>query len=294
MTAADAADDHRPDDHRPGERQDGEQQDGGVRDGSSHGPVPPLVPGAALVTGAAVRLGAAMAMELAAAGWRVGVHYRGNRRAADALVARIAAAGGTAAALQADLAREADVATLAAAAADRLGPLTLLVNNAATFERDDAATADRASWNAHIEPNLRAPLVLSQALAAGRPAGRAALIVNMLDQRVWNPTPAFLSYTVSKAALWSLTRTLALALAPWIRVVGIGPGPALPNSRQRPDDFARQCDSVPLQTGTGPAEICATLRYLMQTPSLTGQMIALDGGQHLGWTVPAPGTELPE
>jgi len=257
-----------------------------VADPASPQTAAPLRPGTALITGAARRVGAAIAEDLAARGWRVAVHYRGSADDAEAVVGRITSAGGTALALQADLAREAETTTLVGRAAAALGPVTLLVNNASTFEPDDPLEIDRAGWDAHLEANLRAPLVLSQALAAARPPDSPALIVNMLDQRVLRPTPAFLAYTVSKSALWTLTQTLALALAPWVRVVAIGPGPTLPSPRQTPEDFRRQCQGLPLARGTTPAEICAAIHFLMDTPSITGQMIALDGGQHLGWAHP--------
>jgi NAD(P)-dependent dehydrogenase (short-subunit alcohol dehydrogenase family) len=246
-------------------------------------------PGAALVTGAAKRIGRAIAADLAAAGWDVAVHYRSSRAEAEALVAEIAAAGGRAVVLAADLARESETAALVPAAAKALGPLTLLVNNASLFEMDKVDTATRASWDAHIETNLRAPLVLSQAFARQLPDGATGNIVNILDQRVWKLTPYFLSYTVAKMGLWTLTRTLALALAPQIRVNGVGPGPTLPSPRQTPEQFARQCAAMPLGRGTTPAEICAAIRFILSAPALTGQMIALDGGEHLGWAVPTRG-----
>jgi len=246
-------------------------------------------PGAALVTGAAKRIGRAIAADLAAAGWAVAVHYRRSRAEADGLVAEIAAAGGRAVALAADLEREAETAALVPAAAKALGPLTLLVNNASLFEMDKADTATRASWDAHIETNLRAPLVLSQAFARQLPDGAHGNIVNMLDQRVWKLTPYFLSYTVAKTGLWTLTRSLALAFAPRIRVNGVGPGPTLPSPRQTPEQFAQQCAAMPLGRGTTPAEICTAIRFILAAPAMTGQMIALDGGEHLGWAVPARG-----
>ncbi len=244
------------------------------------------LPSVALVTGGARRIGRAIAEALAAAGFAVAVHYRSSARDADHAVAAIRAAGGRAEAFGADLAHEAEVQALMPAVAARLGPVGLLVNNASTFERDEAATATRASWDAHMEANLRAPFVLTQALAAGLPAGADGLVINLLDQRVWAVTPHFTSYTVSKVGLWTLTRSLALALAPRIRVNAIGPGPTLPSPRQSLEQFQRQCRSVPLRHGTSVAEICAAVEFIRRTPSLTGQMIALDGGQHLGWAHP--------
>ena len=243
--------------------------------------------GAALVTGAAKRIGRVIARDLAAAGWPVTVHYHRSREDADSLVTEIVAAGGRAVALSADLAREAEVETLVPRATAALGPLTCLVNNASEFMLDKIDTVTRASWDAHIETNLRAPLVLSQAFAAQLPAGSEGNIINLLDQRVLSLTPYFLSYTVAKAGLWTLTQTMALGLAPRIRVNGIGPGPTLPSPRQTEAQFAAQCAAMPLGRGTTPEEIAAAVRFILASPALTGQMIALDGGQHLGWAVPA-------
>lgn len=237
----------------------------------------------ALVTGAARRIGRAIALDLARHGWNVAVHYHSSAAEAAALVAEITQLGRRAVALPADLAQEAESATLIPRAVEALGPLTCLVNNASLFEMDRIETMTRASWDAHIETNLRAPLLLSQALARQLPAESNGAIINMLDQRVWNLTPYFLSYTVAKSGLWTLTRTLALALAPRVRVNGIGPGPTLPSPRQTPEQFERQCRSMPLGRGTTPAEICAAVRFILEAPAMTGQMIALDGGQHLGW-----------
>ncbi|MBI3505620.1 MAG: SDR family oxidoreductase [Proteobacteria bacterium] len=252
----------------------------------------PKLPRTALVTGGARRLGAAFVRALAADGFAVAIHYRESRTEAAALAAEIAAAGGRAVALQADLAIEASVVELAAAAHAAFGPLGVLVNNASVFERDEFASTTRASWDAHIEANLRAPFVLSQALARGLPAGAEGVIVNIIDQRVWNLTPHFTSYTVAKAGLWTLTQTMAMALAPRIRVNAIGPGPTLASVRQDPAQFARQVASVPLKRGPSLDELVAALSYILSAQALTGQMIALDGGQHLNWG--APGQPQPE
>lgn len=244
------------------------------------------LPLTALVTGAARRIGRVIALDLAAHGFGIGVHYHRSREAAEEVAAAIKAKGGRAVALRADLGRENETATLIPALADVLGPPTLLVNNASLFERDDALTATRASWDAHMEANLRAPFVLSQDFARHLPAGANGLIVNMLDQRVWNVTPHFTSYTVSKAGLWTITQTLALALAPRVRVNAIGPGPVLPSSRQTQAQFDRQVASVPLQRSAKLEEICAAIHFMIAARSMTGQMIALDGGQHLNWASP--------
>jgi len=246
----------------------------------------PIAAKAALVTGAGQRIGRAIAAGLAAEGWAVALHYRSSAGEAESLAREIAAAGGRAVPVQADLAREDEVQGLIAAAAEAVGPLACLVNNAAEFGRDEVATATRESWDRHMETNLRAPFVLSQRFAASLPEGAEGNIVNLLDERVWNLTPHFVSYTVSKAGLWALTRTLALALAPRIRVNGVGPGPALPSARQTEEQFARQAAATPLRRGTTPEEIFAAVRFILAAPAMTGQMIALDGGQHLGWSFP--------
>lgn len=240
----------------------------------------------ALVTGAGRRIGRAIALDLAAQGYGVGVHYHRSRDEAGQVVEAIKAKGGRAVALPANLGDESETTTLVSRLSAALGPPSLLVNNASLFERDEALTATRASWDAHIEANLRAPFVLSQEFARHLPAQGEGLIVNILDQRVWNVTPHFTSYTVSKAGLWTITQTLALALAPRVRVNAIGPGPVIPSSRQSQAQFDRQVASVPLQRSASPDEICAAIHFMIAAKSMTGQMIALDGGQHLNWASP--------
>lgn len=250
-------------------------------------------PRAALVTGAAQRIGRSIARALADDGWALALHFHRSRDAAEDLAKEIATAGGRAITLQADLAKEADSAQLVPRAVAELGPLGCLVNNASAFSLDQIDSVTRESWDAHMEPNLRAPLVLTQAFAAALPAHRGGLVVNLLDQRVWNLTPHFISYTVSKTGLWTLTRTLAMALAPRIRVNAIGPGPTLPSPRQSAEQFARQWNAVPLGRGATPEEIADAVRFLLTARSMTGQMVVLDGGQHLGWAQPGP-IVLPE
>ncbi len=246
-------------------------------------PVPPAIPRAALVTGGARRIGAVIAEALAQAGFDVALHHRGGGEEAEATASALRAAGRRAVTIQADLSDEAAVEALLPQAEAALGPIGVLVNNASAFERDEWHDATRASWDAHVEPNLRAPFVLMQRFAARLPEGAEGAVINMLDQRVWSLTPHFVSYTVSKAALWTLTQSMALALAPRIRVNGIGPGPALPSARQSAAQFARQCASTPLGHGTSPREIASAVLAILSLPSMTGQMIALDGGQHLQW-----------
>ena len=247
-----------------------------------------------LVTGGGRRIGRVIARAMAADGWAVALHCNRSVAEAEVAVAEICADGGRAAALCADLTDEAATADLIPRAAALLGPVHCLVNNASVFERDDAVTATRASWDLHMAVNLRAPFVLIQALAAAMPSDAEGVIVNILDQRVWNLSPDFLSYTLSKSGLWTLTRTLALALAPRLRVNAIGPGPTLPSPRQTDAQFARQAERVPLERPTDTADIVAAVRFILAARSMTGQMIALDGGQHLGWAVPLPHERLEE
>ncbi len=249
------------------------------------------VPRTALITGAAHRIGRALALELAGKGWAVAIHYNQSAEAAELVADEIVGKGGRAVTLRADLAVENDVVGLIPRAIEALGPLGALINNASVFEYDSALSATRATWDLHLETNLRAPFVLTQGFAAQLPEDADGVVVNIIDQRVWNLTPHFTTYTLSKAGLWTLTQTLALALAPRIRVNAIGPGPALPSIRQTSEQFAQQCASMPLQRGTSPEEICQAVNFILSAPAMTGQMIALDGGQHLGW---APSDAGPE
>jgi len=255
---------------------------------------PSALPQIAFVTGGAKRLGRAIALKLAGAGWDVAIHCHSSIKEAEATAAEIRAFGRRTQVLQADLGQEAEVERLLPAIGRELGPVSCLVNNASVFEMDKVDTATRDSWDRHIETNLRAPLVLSQAFARQLPAGVPGNIINMLDQRVWKLTPYFLSYTVAKMGLWTLTRTLALALAPQIRVNAIGPGPTLPSPRQSPEHFSAQSAAMPLGHGATPDEIAAAALYILSSPSMTGQMIALDGGEHLGWQVPNKGFQPKE
>jgi NAD(P)-dependent dehydrogenase (short-subunit alcohol dehydrogenase family) len=248
-------------------------------------PTPPI-PKAALVTGGGRRIGRALALALAEDGFAVAVHFHHSREAAETVVEMIRGRGGAALALGADLADEDAMRSLLPQAERAFGPLGCLINNAGIFGEDTVATATRESWDLHLAVNLRAPFVLIQDFAARLPAEAGGVVVNMLDERVWSLTPFFVSYTLSKAGLWTLTQTMALALAPRIRVNGIGPGPSLPSPRQSPEQFVRQSAMMPLGRGTSPQEIVAALRFILSAPAMTGQMIALDGGQHLGWAQP--------
>ena len=241
-------------------------------------------PKTALVTGAGKRIGRAIALDLARHGWAVAVHYHASAADAAETVEGARRHGAQADAFQADLQSESQTAALIGRVNASLGPVTLLVNNASVFENDGAHTAGREIWDRHMAVNLRAPLVLTQVFASQLPADLEGTVINMLDQRVWNLTPYFTSYTVSKTALWTLTQTLALALAPHVRVNAIGPGPTLPSARQSDEQFMRQWLRLPLRRPVLPEEVAAAVRFIVDTPSMTGQMIALDGGQHLAWS----------
>jgi NAD(P)-dependent dehydrogenase (short-subunit alcohol dehydrogenase family) len=246
-------------------------------------PIAPSIPRTALVTGGAQRLGRAITLALAGAGFDVAIHCHASLEAAEATASEVRTLGRRAVVVQADLRREADTVRLVPRTIDALGPIGVLVNNASTFERDEWNDVTRATWDTHLEPNLRSPFVLMQNFAHALPAGAEGVVVNLSDEGVWSITPHFVSYTVSKAALWALTQSMALALAPRIRVNGIGPGPALPSARQSQAAFDRQAASVPLRHGTSPEEVARAVLAILALPAMTGQMIALDGGQHLQW-----------
>src|SRR5260221_6091851 len=236
-----------------------------------------------LVTGAAKGLGGAIALHLGKAGWSVAVHYNKSQAEAEETVSILHEMGVHAAALNADLSLQDDSQRLVARANQAVGLLTALVNNASVFESDTRATMTRESWDKHIETNLRAPLVLAQNFAEQLPTTAEGAIVNLLDQRLLKPTPQFLSYGVSKAGLHWLTVTLAPSLGPRIRVNAVAPGPTLRNTRQSEAHFKRQQASTILGRGATPDDVAAAARYLLEARAITGQMIAVDGGQHLIW-----------
>ncbi|MEL7011733.1 MAG: SDR family oxidoreductase [Pseudomonadota bacterium] len=250
----------------------------------------------ALVTGAGKRLGRAMALELASNGYDVALHYASSREGADSAVAEITDMGRNAVALQADLLSEDATQALLPRAIEALGgPFTVLVNNASVFEYDNIESATRESWDRHLESNLRAPFVLTQALAAQAPAAEidaggepvaTSLVINMLDQRIRKLTPEFMSYTIAKMGLWAFTRTAAQALAPAVRVNAIGPGPTLRGGRQSVEHFSRQRAATILNRGSDLDDICAALVYFLSAKAVTGQVICVDGGQHLAWQTP--------
>ncbi len=250
----------------------------------------------ALVTGAGHRLGQAMAVYLAGRGYDVAVHYASSDKGARDTVAQVEAKGQQGVALQADLTNEDDTQALFGQAVEALGgPITCLVNNASIFEYDTVESATRDSWDRHMDSNLRAPFVLTQGMAAqgleptqddmGEPVA-SGLILNMVDQRVRKLTPEFMTYTLAKMGLWALTQTSARGLAPVIRVNAIGPGPTLQGGRQSAEHFAKQREATVLERGSNPADIVAALGYFLDSPGVTGQLLCVDGGQHLAWETP--------
>lgn len=241
------------------------------------------MPQTVLVTGAAQRIGRVLALDFAQNGFDVCVHYHHSKDEAQTLAHEIDRLGRKAYLICADLSKEDEVQQIFPTLLTQVGEISVLINNASTFRYDKIESATRENWDYHLEPNLRAPFVLSQALANQTESG---IIINLIDQRVWNLTPHYATYTLSKFGLWGLTQTMALALAPHVRVNAIGPGPILRNVHQSEEQFTQQCENTPLKRGGSLEEICAAARFFVCSPSVTGQMIAVDGGQHLGWTTP--------
>lgn len=239
-----------------------------------------------LITGAARRIGRELALSMAAEGWAVAVHYGTSEADAHDVVATIRTEGGTACAVQGNLREPGTPARLIAESVDILGDLTCLINNASCFEYDEAATMTPQSWAEHMDVNLRAPVFLTQSFASALSADRQGNVINVLDERVWKLAPTHFSYTLSKSALWTATRTLAQSYAPRIRVNAVGPGPTLPNARQTQAEFELENRAMLLERGTSPGEVADAVKYILAAPAMTGQMIALDGGQHLLWQTP--------
>lgn len=241
---------------------------------------------AALITGGARRIGRSIVERIVRSGYAVAIHCNRSTEEAETLAARIRAGGGRAGVVRADLADAAAVGGVIEQAVQAVGPLTLLVNSASAFEPDEVTTLEEAQWDRHFAINLRAPAFLARDFAHQLPADAEGCIINIVDQRVWKLTPQFFSYTLTKAALFTATQTMAQALAPRIRVNAVGPGPTLANERQGSEDFARQSAAVPLGHGGTPEEIADAVLFLATARSITGQMIAVDGGQHLAWQTP--------
>ncbi len=240
----------------------------------------------ALVTGAARRLGRAIALDLGHQGWSIALHVHVDDPDAQSVLRELTALGVQAQLFVADLASETQVDDLVPRVGKALGPPVCLVNNASVFTYDDIASLTSPTWDRHFTVNAKAPVFLAKALAKHLPAGRAGVVINIIDQRVWKPTPHFLSYAGSKATLWAMTQTLAQGLAPHVRVNAIGPGPMLRSVHQSQAEFDAQCAATPLARATTTDDVAAAIRFIIDAPAMTGQMIALDGGQHLAWQTP--------
>ncbi|MCC3306703.1 SDR family oxidoreductase [Sneathiella sp. HT1-7] len=239
------------------------------------------MPNNVLITGAGQRIGRAIAKAFANNGWGIALHYHQSTSQAEALKDDLTASGVPVALIQADLSDAVEVAKIIQAATDALGPLNCLVNNAAVFEMDTISDVTAESFHKHLDTNLLAPMLLTQGFARQVPKGLQGNIVNIADQRVFNLRPEFMSYTLSKTGLWTLTQTTAMALAPHIRVNAIGPGPTLANTRQTAAQFKQQQKSVPLGYGPTPEEIAGAVQFILTAKSMTGEFVSLDGGQHL-------------
>jgi NAD(P)-dependent dehydrogenase (short-subunit alcohol dehydrogenase family) len=250
-----------------------------------------MTPKTVLVTGAAKRLGRAIALDLARDGWDIAIHYNSSEKDAQSAAEEVRRLGRRAMTVKADLGREDETTAIVERAAKEIGPLTALINSASLFENDDWQSATHESWDKHMQVNLRAPFVLSQSFARQLPEGADGAIVNLLDQRLFNPTPEFLSYGVSRAGLHWLTTTLAQALAPRIRVNAVAPGPTLKAARQSPEHFARERKSTILGRGSDPQDISDAVRYLVGARAVTGQTLTVDGGQHLIWKTQDTGAQ---
>ncbi|HEY6774739.1 MAG TPA: SDR family oxidoreductase [Oxalicibacterium sp.] len=235
----------------------------------------------ALVTGAARRIGRTIALALAQRGWDVVVHYQQSADAAQDVVGEIEALGRRAVALSCDLADEAAARALLRRASSLLGPISCVVNNASRFDYDTVQDISRASLDAHMHANLLAPVLLAQALHEATPAGAQAVAINLLDQKLYNLNPDFLSYTLSKSALQSATTMLAQALAPKVRVVGVAPGITLVSGNQTEAGFAHAHQATPLGRSSTPDDIAAAVCFLAESPAITGTTLVVDGGQHL-------------
>ncbi len=239
-----------------------------------------------LVTGGAVRIGRVIALALAKSGYPVAIQYNRSKNEADATVAAIVESGGVAACFHAQLDKQSDVEALIPTVAQAMGSVTGLVNNASHFDDDRLPDLTEGGWDKHMDVNLKAPVFLAQAFASQLPGDETGNIINIIDQRVLRVNPQFFSYTLSKSALWAATKTMAQALAPRIRVNAVAPGPTLGNIYQSEEEFDREFRAMPLGRGTTPEEIADAVQFILRAPAMTGQMIALDGGQHLLWQTP--------
>jgi NAD(P)-dependent dehydrogenase (short-subunit alcohol dehydrogenase family) len=237
-----------------------------------------------LITGAGKRIGLAIAKSLAADNWNIAIHYNNSELQAKKLAKKLQHKHNIkCVCIKANLSNLEELNNIIPAAKKGIGPITCLINNAAIFEYDSINSVSIKSWDLHMNTNIRAPLFLSQSFVQNIPKNTKGNIINIIDQRVLNLTPHFTSYTISKTALLTLTKTLALSLSPYIRVNAIGPGPTIKSKMQSTKEFKEQYKRMPLGIVTSLEEISQFIKFIINSPSLTGQMIALDGGQHLGW-----------
>ena len=245
-----------------------------------------MTPGVAIVTGGSKRIGKSIVKKLSFLGWKVIIHYNSNKNDALSLQKEIQKKGGAASIIKANLNSSKATEELISKSEKKFGKLTLLVNNASIFENDSVHSLTIDTWDIHNNVNTKAPLLLSQSFAKLLPKKEPGVIINIIDQRVFSPRPDFISYSSSKNSLFWLTKVLAQALSPKIRVCAIGPGPTLKGARQTDNDFKNQSQSVPLGNGSSPEEISQAIEFILNASSFTGQMITLDGGEHLDWIKP--------
>ena len=245
-----------------------------------------MSPGVAIVTGGSKRIGKSIVKKLSFLGWKVIIHYNSNKNDALSLQKEIQKKGGAASIIKANLNSSKATEELISKSEKKFGKLTLLVNNASIFENDSVHSLTIDTWDIHNNVNTKAPLLLSQSFAKLLPKKEPGVIINIIDQRVFSPRPDFISYSSSKNSLFWLTKVLAQALSPKIRVCAIGPGPTLKGARQTDNDFKNQSQSVPLGNGSSPEEISQAIEFILNASSFTGQMITLDGGEHLDWIKP--------
>tara|TARA_X000000368_G_scaffold257221_1_gene203300 strand:+ start:728 stop:1510 length:783 start_codon:yes stop_codon:yes gene_type:complete len=245
-----------------------------------------MTPGVAIVTGGSKRIGKSIVKKLSFLGWKVIIHYNSNKNDALSLQKEIQKKGGAASIIKANLNSSKATEELISKSEKKFGKLTLLVNNASIFENDSVHSLTIDTWDIHNNVNTKAPLLLSQSFAKLLPKKEPGVIINIIDQRVFSPRPDFISYSSSKNSLFWLTKVLAQALSPKIRVCAIGPGPTLKGARQTDNDFKNQSQSVPLGNGSSPEDISQAIEFILNASSFTGQMITLDGGEHLDWIKP--------
>ena len=237
----------------------------------------------ALVTGASQRIGRVICENIAKKGWNVVIHYNKSKKKAHELKKKIISYNVNACCIKADLSKETELKKIFINTKKEMGNINCLINNASTFELDSIENIKKKNWDYHLNTNVWAPVFLIQQFVKNLPKNINGNIINILDQRVTNLTPFFTTYTLTKSVLWTLTQTLALSLAPKIKVNAIGPGPTFPSKRQTNKQFKNQYTKVPLKKAVNPKEIAEAILFVLKSSSLTGQLINIDSGQHLGW-----------